>query len=196
MSTAEKRYITPTQYLAIERQADFKSEYFNGEMFAMTGASRRHNLIVGNTHGELRQQLKERACEAYMNDMRVKVSPTGLYTYPDVAVVCDDPEFEDAEVDTLLNPNVIIEVLSDSTEAYDRGRKFEQYRQLDSLREYILIAQDRVHVEHFVRDSDDRWILTESADLDDELTLPSIQCSLQVRDIYDKVAFDESDTST
>ena len=139
MSLQPKPRLTPEDYLALERSADFKSEYFDGEIFAMTGASEPHNTIVANTLSEIRQQLKKRPCKVYANDMRVKVDPTGLYTYPDVVVVCGKARLEDAHLDTLLNPTLIVEVLSDSTEAYDRGRKFEHYRKLESLAEYVLI---------------------------------------------------------
>ena len=192
MSSAPKTFLTPAEYLAIERRAEIKHEYFNGEMFAMIGATRKHNLIAGNIFGEIHAQLKERPCEVYMNDMRVKVNTSGLYTYPDLAVVCDEPQFEDAEVDTLLNPNVIVEVLSESTEAYDRGRTFEHYRQIESLNEYILIAQDRVHVEHFVRAEVGRWILSEHMERDVTIELPTVDCLICVRDIYAKVEIDES----
>ena len=139
MSTAPKTYLTQADYLHRERAAEGKSEFYRGEMFAMAGASREHNLIVGNLVTSLNLQLRDRDCQVYPSDMRVKVSPTGLYTYPDVSVACENPEFEDAQGDTLLNPRVLVEVLSDSTEAYDRGPKFEQYRQLASLRDYLLI---------------------------------------------------------
>ena len=123
---------TPEQYLALERRAEFRNEYDNGTIRAMSGASRLHNLIAGNLHGEIRSQLRDRPCESYVTDMRVRVTPAGLYTYPDVVVVCGEPRFEDGELDTLLNPTVLAEVLSPSTAAYDRGRKFAQYQRLDS----------------------------------------------------------------
>ena len=149
MSTAAKSRHTPEQYLAIERAAVFRSEFFRGEMFAMVGASRKHNLIAGNIFGELRQQFKDRKCEVYQSDMRVKVNATGLHTYPDVVATCDEPRFEDNQVDTLVNPKVIVEVLSPSTELWDRGKKFEHYRNIPSLREYVLISHDHVLVERF-----------------------------------------------
>ena len=151
-----KTELTPEAYLAIERQAAYKSEYFNGEMFAMAGASPHHVLIVTNVASELRWQLKKRLCTVFSTDLRVKVSTTGLYTYPDVTVVCGQPQFDDEHQDTLLNPTLIVEVLSQSTKDSDRGEKFEQYRTLESLREYILIAQNRCHVEQFVRQPDNR----------------------------------------
>ena len=189
MSAVPKPHLTPQQYLARERQAETKSEYLRGEMFAMSGASREHNLIAGNVNRKLGEQLRERECEVYQADMRVKVSPTGLYTYPDVTVVCGEPEFEDAEVDTLLNPKVLVEVLSPSTADYDRGGKFTHYRRLPSLQEYVLISQDRPLVEHYVRQGQDEWLLTEQSSLQDTLILPSIQCQLPLSEIYLKVQF-------
>ena len=189
MNPQLKPRLTPEDYLAIERSAEFKSEYFDGEIFAMTGASRAHNTIVLNIGSEIRQHLKNRPCKAYVNDMRVKVSPTGLYTYPDVIVVCGKEQFDDAHLDTLLNPTLIIEVLSDSTEAYDRGRKFEHYRKFESLAEYVLIAQHRPHVESYRRQPDQRWVFAESDGLDSSLRLDAIDCELALAEIYDKVEF-------
>src|SRR5919108_290049 len=177
---------TPEEYLALERAARHKSEYVNGRIYALAGASRAHNLIAGNVFAELRAQLRGRPCEAYINDMRVKVSQTGLYTYPDVAALCGEPQFEDAHLDTLLNPTVIVEVLSESTEGYDRGEKFAHYRRLESLREYVLIAQDKVRIERYVRDGE-RWVLTEIDSLDDTLALASIGCELRLREVYERV---------
>jgi Uma2 family endonuclease len=186
---------TPDHYLALERQATHRSEYINGHIFAMAGASRQHNLIAGNVFGELRAQLRGRPCEAYINDMRVKVGVTGLYTYPDVAALCGEPHFEDRHLDTLLNPSVIVEVLSPSTEAYDRGEKFAHYRRLESLRDYVLIAQDKVRVEHYVRQGD-QWILSEASDLSSVVHLSSIGCDLVLLDIYDKVEFPNTEAGT
>ncbi|MEZ5583175.1 MAG: Uma2 family endonuclease [Candidatus Competibacteraceae bacterium] len=177
----------PEDYLALERSADYKSEYLNGEMFAMTGASEAHNLIVANIIRELSIQLKKRPCKVYPSDMRVKVDPTGLYTYPDVTVVCGPTRFDDAHKDTLVNPTVIIEVLSESTEGYDRGQKFEHYRKLDSLTDYLLVAQNRPHVERHHRQPKDQWLLTETNDLQTSLRLDSIDCELVLAEIYDKV---------
>lgn len=183
---AKESEYTPDQYLALERKAEYKSEYVNGRIFAMAGASRQHNQITFNIAGELRLQLKGRACIAYSNDMRVKVPQTGLYSYPDVVATCNEPKFEDTFVDTLLNPTVIIEVLSDSTEVYDRGEKFAHYRRLSSLEEYILVAQHRICLEHYARQGE-RWILTEISELDGIALLDSIGCTLPLKEIYDKV---------
>ena len=196
MSAVPKPFLTPQEYLSRERRAETKSEYLRGEMFAMSGASREHNLIVGNVSRELGQQLRQRPCEVYQADMRVKVSPTGLYTYPDVTVVCGEPQFEDAEVDTLLNPTVLVEVLSPSTADYDRGGKFAHYRRLASLQEYVLISQDGPLVEHYVRQDSDQWLLTEQRGLEDMLVLPSIGCRIPLAEIYLKIRFAPTEEET
>jgi Uma2 family endonuclease len=188
MSTATKLKYTPEEYLALERKSPTKHEYSRGEIFAMAGTSRPHKLIAGNFFAEIRAQLKGRRCEAYITEMRVSVTATGLYTYPDVVVVCGERLFQDSEVDTLLNPTVIAEVLSESTEAYDRGAKFRNYRRIPSLREYVLIAQDRMSVERYTRQGDE-WVLTEAAGPDAELRLDSIDCSVPLRLIYERVEF-------
>jgi Uma2 family endonuclease len=187
MSLQPKTHLTPEEYLALERKAEYKSEYFAGEMFAMAGASERHISIVANVMYLLVGQLKGRPCKAYSNDMRVRVSPTGLFTYPDVVVVCGQPQFADEQKDTLLNPTLIVEVLSECTKDYDRGEKFEHYRTLTSLSEYVLIAQDKYHVEHFVRQPDNRWLLSETNRLEDVIHLSSIACDLALAEVYDKV---------
>lgn len=178
--------ISPEEYLARERRADRKSEYFGGEIFAMSGASPAHVLIVTNVVSEFREQLRGRDCRVYSTDLRVKVSATGLYTYPDVVVVCDAPRFEDEHADTLVNPKVIVEVLSKTTQDYDRGAKFEQYRTIESFLEYVLIAQDKPHVEHFTRQPDGRWILAETNRIDDRIELESVGVHLALADVYEK----------
>ena len=190
MSVQEKELLTPEAYLALERQARDKSEYFAGEMFAMSGASRRHNLISLNIGAELRAQLRHRPCEVYTSDMRVKVGPTGLYTYPDVVVVCGEPAFEDTLGDTLLNPTVLVEVLSQSTEDYDRGRKLEHYRSLPSLQEYLLVSQERAHIVHYVRHFDVSWLLSDTLGLEASISLRSIECEVALSEIYAKVRFE------
>ena len=187
MSSQAQQPYTPEEYLALERQAPYKSEYCAGDIFAMAGASRWHNLIVTNVVRELSLQLKGRPCTTYPSDMRLKISPTGLYAYPDVTVVCGEAQFEDTQQDTLLNPTLIVEVLSDSTEAYDRGGKFAHYRKLASLLEYVLITQTKPHLEHYVRQPDNRWLLAEVDSLRDTLHFPSIDCHLALAEVYDKV---------
>ena len=187
-SAAVQSRLTPEEYLTLERKAITKSEYRDGRMHPMSGASREHNIICGNIFVALHLQLQERTCEIYSNDMRLNVSAAGLYTYPDILVVCDEPRFEDANVDTLLNPTALFEVLSPSTEAYDRGAKFGYYRQLDSMQEYTLVSQDFMRVEHYLRHNE-QWILTEFGSLDDVVQLTSINCELPLREIYAKVEF-------
>jgi len=181
-----KPYLTPAEYLTFERQAKYRSEYFEGKIFAMAGATEPHNQIVLNVGGELYRQLKRRPCKAYVSDMRVKISATGLYTYPDVVAVCGTPRFEDSHTDTLLNPTVIIEVLSPSTESYDRGKKFEHYRTLDSLKEYVLIAQDECRVEYYSKQPYQQWLKIEINRLQDSVELSTIQCRLDLVEVYDK----------
>jgi Uma2 family endonuclease len=179
--------LTPQEYLEIERRAERKSEFFNGEMWAMVGAGKEHVAITLNVGSEFRQQLKGRPCSAYVADLRVAVSDSGLYTYPDVVVVCGEARFDDEHPDTLLNPTLIVEVPSESTEAYDRGDKFAHYQRLPSLREYVLIAQDRVRVEHYSRQSGGQWLLTVAERLEDTVELPAIGCRLSLAEVYDKV---------
>src|SRR5438067_8993045 len=166
-------YISPEEYLRRERLAEYKSEYLNGEIFAMAGASEQHNLIAGNIFGELREQLKTGSCRAYTSDMRVRVRSNGLYTYPDVIVVCGEPQFEDKEVDSLVNPTMLIEVLSPSTERYDRIAKTSYYRTIDSLAEYLLVAQDEISLEQYVINADGQWIMLECLTHDAVIVLPS-----------------------
>lgn len=189
MTVQTKPYLSPQEYLALERSAEYKSEYLNGEMIAMSGASREHVLIVLNLASGLKRQLQQRPCEIYVNDLRVQVSATGLYTYPDVAVVCEEPRFEDEHRDTLLNPILIVEVLSPSTESYDRGRKFEQYRTLESLQEYLLVSQDRPRVEQFIRQDGNVWLFKDIAGLGQVVSLASVACGIGLAEIYDKIAF-------
>ena len=181
------------EYLAIERESKVRSEFHRGQMFAMGGASRRHNLIVTNLVACLHRQFVNRPCEVYPADMRVKVSETGLYTYPDVVVACDGPRFDDSESDTLLNPIVVFEILSKSTEAYDRGKKFEHYRRIPSLREYVLISQDSRQFECFSRATEsESWLFSEANEKDVNLTIPSIDCTISLVEIYAKIVFADS----
>jgi Uma2 family endonuclease len=187
-SVAAEKYITPEEYLAAERWAKVKSEYIYGEVFAMSGASRAHNLITVDITTELNIQLRRQGCEIYSGDMRVRTSSTGSYFYPDAVVVCDKPRFEDNVFDTLLNPILVVEVLSPSTEVYDKGEKFAHYQELASLREYLLVSQDRIHVEHF-RLIETQWTGKALHTPEDVLLLNSIECKLPLRDIYTRVTF-------
>lgn len=178
---------TVEEYLAFERASPTKHEYYAGDIFAMVGARRLHVLIVTNLVSSLDRRLSDRPCEVYSNDMRLKVSSTGLYTYPDVAVVCGEPQFEDVETDTLLNPQVVIEVLSKSTRDYDLGEKFEHYRSVESLTDYVLISQDAYHVEHRSRKPDGEWNIAELDGLEATLVLESIDCALPISEIYRRI---------
>jgi Uma2 family endonuclease len=188
MSTQAKPFLTPEQYLEIERKAEFKSEYYQGEMFAMGGARFAHTVVVSNISGELHQQLRRGPCTVSSSDLRVRVSATGLYTYPDVVVVCD-PQFLDGHFDVVLNPVLLVEVLSPSTEAYDRGRKFKHYRAIESLQAYLMLASDRVQADLYTRQPDGGWLLTSASNQEDVLSLPSIGCQLTLADLYEKVDF-------
>lgn len=187
MAVEAQRRWTAEEYLALERQAELKSEFHAGEIFAMAGASRRHNLINGNLFAALHPQVVGRGCEIYASDMRVLIPDTELFTYPDLTIVCDEPQFRDEELDTLLNPTLVAEVLSSSTEDYDRGRKFAHYRTLPSLRGYLLVAQDRVHAELFTRQPDDRWLLSETDEISVTLELSVIEVTLALGDVYARV---------
>lgn len=188
MSTVRTTKLSPQEYLALERQAPYKSEYYNGEVFAFAGATESHNLIVVNVLTLFNLQLKTKPCKVYPSDMRVKVSETGLYTYPDVTVVCGEAQLEDERLDTLLNPTVIVEVLSPSTEKDYRIVKFAHYRRLPSVNAYILIAQDSVRLEQYVRETDGRWLLSDYSDLEVTADIHSIDCKLPLKDVYNKVS--------
>jgi len=189
MSTlAAQTYLTPAEYLNMKRKAVTKNEYLSGQVLAMSGASNAHNIITMNTANQLYNQLVDQECEVYANEMRVRANPAVSYFYPDVVVVCGEPRFEDDTFDTLLNPILVVEVLSPSTAAFDRGEKFEHYKQLVSLQEYILISQDRVRVECY-RHQGTRWLHHTFGSLEDALSLASIECEVPLRAIYRRVRF-------
>ena len=194
MSTAAKPYYTEAEYLARERRAKHKSEYYRGEIFAMAGATREHNLISVNVASELRSQLKKRECEVYPSDMRIRL-PSGLYTYPDVTVACGQLKFLDDEVDTLLNPTILVVVLSASTEAYDRGAKAQQYRNLESLAHYVLVASAKRHIEVHTRQANRGWVISETSDIAATVDLPAIGCQLSLAEVYDKVPFEQNEST-
>jgi Uma2 family endonuclease len=194
MSTQPKTFLTEAEYLDLDRRSEVKNEYLNGEIFKTAAVSRWHALIEMNIGRELSQQLKGRACEAYSN-LRLRVTPTRLYTYPDVMVVCGDPQFADDEKDTLLNPILVVEVLSPSTQDCDRGGKFEHYRRLPSLVEYVIVEQSAPRVEHRVRQSVDRWLFTAIEGLDRTVQLDSIGCLLHLAEVYDKVQWPAEEPS-
>jgi Uma2 family endonuclease len=186
MATDPHRRLTIPEYLAFERQAETKNDYLEGEIFAMGGASRQHNRITLNVAVELETQLEDGDCEVFSSEMRVR-TPTDLFTYPDVLVVCGPADFDDSELDTLLNPVLVIEVLSKSTEAYDRVTKLAHYRTIPALKEVLLIAQNKVHVEQLVRQASSEWLFREIDDLEAEVELASIGCVLRLRRVYRRV---------
>jgi Uma2 family endonuclease len=189
MSTQPKTLLSPEEYLAIERKAEYKSEYYDGVMYAMAGVQRAHNRIAWNLYNELGSCFRSRPCEGFTSDMRVR-SVAHHYTYPDASALCGEPMFLDGAVDTLLNPSLIVEVLSPSTEAYDRGRKFELYQSISSLREYLLLAADRVHADLYTRQGSGLWLRSSGGAPEDVVTLESVGCKLKLADLYDKVEFD------
>jgi Uma2 family endonuclease len=189
MSSLPRAFVTPEEYLEYDRRSEIKHEYYNGEMFAMAGGSRAHAVIGTNIVVALGQQFKGRQCELYSGNLRLRITKTGLYTYPDVMVVCGEAKLADDQKDTLLNPVLIIEVRSPSTGDYDRGKKFEDYRTLPSLLEYLTVAQNEPHIEHWARQPEDRWLLTEYRDPAQTLQLASIGCTLPLSEMYDKIEF-------
>ena len=188
----QRKYISPEEYLATERESLERHEYFDGEIFQMAGASLNHAAITGNVGAELHAQLKGRDCRVLQTDMRVHIPKTGLFTYPDILVVCGKPQLlPDKYLDTLTNPTLIIEVLSSSTEDYDKGAKFDNYRSLESLREYVLVSHDTKKVMRYTKQTDGSWNLMDFIGDKTEIELVSIECTLAFEDIYDKVDFNE-----
>jgi Uma2 family endonuclease len=190
VSTEPRARITPEEYLALERKAEVRSEYLDGEMFAMSGSTRIHNTIVLNIATEMNLQFMGRPCEVHALDLRIKVAASGLYTYPDVAAMCGEPVFEDSYRDTWTNPQLILEVLSESTESYDRGRKSSHYRGIASLREYVLVSQKECRIERFTRQQDGAWLYSEITDPSGSLELTSVACRIPLARVYHKVDFD------
>jgi Uma2 family endonuclease len=188
MSVPATQRLTPQEYLALERESDIKHEFYDGQAFAMAGASLAHARIVANLVIALQSRLGGR-CEALSSDMRVKVGANGLHTYPDVVVICSKPQLEDQVQDTLLNPGIIFEVLSPSTERYDRGRKFALYQGLESLTDYLLVSQDMARVEHFAREDAGHWRFTAYDGLDSVVEIESIQCNIPAADIFARIDF-------
>jgi Uma2 family endonuclease len=155
----------------------------------MVSGTIRHGQIVGNTSSSLHAQLRQRDSYEFATALRIHAPTTGLYTYPDIVVVCGEPQLEDAHQDTLLNPTALIEVLSPSTESHDRGKKFQHYRSIASLQEYVLIEQENPRIERYLRQANDQWLLSDAVGMDTALTLPSIGCELRLQDVYEKVTF-------
>ena len=193
MCAQAQPHLTPEQYLAAERSAEFRHEFYNGQTYAMSGGSFRHAQIIGNLTAELHTGLKKRPCSVVSSELRLRVSPDGLYTYPDVMVICGDPRFADDQRDTLLNPALIVEVLSPSTEAYDRGFKSAQYRTVESLEEYALVSQSEPRVEVFRRQAGAQWLFSEAIGLESVCHFESLDCAVPLSEIYAKVAFSPDD---
>ena len=190
MAALPRIRFTVQEYLALDRVSDRRFEYINGDIVLIAGASREHNIINNNLGGILYAQLRQKPREVYTADMRVHISATEGYAYPDQVVVCGEPRFHSkTKPDTLLNPTVIIEVLSDTTADYDRGAKFENYRRIPSLQEYLLVSQTACHVVHYTRQPNGAWTLTETSAPDDTVELPAIQCRLPLAEVYAKVEF-------
>jgi Uma2 family endonuclease len=192
MSTQRNTYVSPEEYLAFEREAEYKSEYVDGVIYAMTGASLNHIQIVSNITHALSGQLNARPCRVLSNEMKVRMPDSRKFFYPDLTVLCDKPQFHDERTDIILNPLLIIEVLSKSTEAFDRGAKFQAYQGLDSLREYLLVAQDKPVVEQYVRQPDGSWMYRVVIGLESSLLLPSAECTLGLSEVYHQVEWDQT----
>lgn len=191
MIPQEKQKMTPEEYLEFEKDSEFKHEYFDGEVFAMVGARKNHNRVSSNTSSILWNQLRSTQCDVFISDMRVKIAEIDKYTYPDIVVACDKVEFIEEELDSLVNPVVIIEILSDTTESYDRGLKFTHYRLIESLQEYILISQYHCQVEKFKRDNEKKgiWIYSSVEDINASVKIDSINCELALSEVYHRVEF-------
>lgn len=194
MSSLPEPYYTPEEYLKLERRAEHKSEYLFGHIYAMAGASPEHITINVNTASSLHTQLRGSSCRVYANDLRVKVPSREFYTYPDLAVICGELQSDELDAHTFVNPKVIIEILSPTTAAYDRGDKFIYYQQIQSLTDYVLIAQDRPRVEHFARQGNQEWLLHIVDSLEGSLQIDSISCSFPLSDIYEDIVFQGNPT--
>jgi Uma2 family endonuclease len=191
MTTQTVTYVTPDEYLAAERLSDYRSEYLDGGVYPMTGGSVNHILITGNVTAELISQLRTRPYRVLAIDLKVRMPDSRKFFYPDVTVVCGELRFHDDRRDIILNPDLVIEVLSPSTEAFDRGAKFKAYRTIESLKEYVLVSQDKPLIEQFIRNGDGKWTYTTAEGLESSLALPSIECTLNLSAVYDKVDFNQ-----
>jgi Uma2 family endonuclease len=194
VASRKPQYFTLKEYLAMEAVSETKHGYFYGEIYAMAGASPNHNRISSSTIGSLIAQLAKRPCDVFGSDQRVRVSGVH-YAYPDISIVCGKPEFDDKKPATLLNPTVLIEVLSSSTEDDDRRIKALHFRERETVQEYLLIAQDKIHIEHWVRDAEDAWRVKFTISQNAVLELQSINCTLALADMYAKVDFEDQAAS-
>ncbi len=187
LALKKPKLYTSAEYLEFERQSEVKHELIDGEIFERASPAKSHNLIAGNVLRLLGNQLLERECNAFGSDMRVKITATEKYTYPDVVAICGEEIYEDKTEDTLINPQLIIEVLSKSTEGYDRGAKFEYYQTIESFAEYVLISQEPFRVEQYVRKNKNEWTYFEFRKPEDIVKLISIDCEMSLQDIYHKI---------
>jgi len=187
--------LTSAEYLEVERKAVFRSEFFLGQMVAMAGGSARHSRIKTNLLSQLNILLKGQDCVTYDGDLRIKC-PTGLYTYPDASVICSGLVFEDDREDTVLNPRLVVEVLSRSTEAYDRGKKFDHYRTIPSLQEYVLVSQEEPMIQWFFRNDDNTWTMNAVSSRDQSANLLSVGIKLSLADVYDRLDFTPQETES
>jgi len=189
MPETAQKIITPEEYFAMEESAEYKSEYYYGEIFAMSGASHNHNMIAVNIIAALHGSLRNSECVVYGSDMKVQVDEAVHYTYPDVSVVCGDIEFAQGRDDIIRNPAVIFEILSESTKDYDRGSKFTAYRKIKSLKDYIIVDQYACHAEYFYKDESGRWTLEEFTNSDDRFIIRAIDAELSLNTVYERVKF-------
>lgn len=189
MTTQTITYVTPDEYLAAERLSDYRSEYLDGGVYPMTGGSINHNQITINLILELGAQLRARPCRVLGVDLKVRLPDSRKFFYPDVVTVCDELQVHDERKDVILNPDLVIEVLSPSTEAFDRGAKFRAYQTIESLKEYVLVSQNEPLIEQYVRNGEGKWTYRAAAGLESSLALPSIECTLSLSAVYDKVEF-------
>jgi Uma2 family endonuclease len=196
MSAPPQHRYSLAEYLKREETAYYKSQFYHGEIFAMTGGTPNHNTAAGNTFASLHEQLRGSGCRPFNSDQRIRIPANGLLTYPDISVVCGDLELDDQDPNAINNPLVIVEVLSKSTESYDRGKKFDLYRELPSLREYLLISQETPHIERFVRQDDGTWNLAVFKGLDAELDLQSVNVKLTLAAVYNNVTFPPEEEAT
>lgn len=189
MTTQTVTHVTPDEYLAAERLSDYRSEYLDGGVYPMTGASLNHGRVIINVATELALQLRERDCDVLVADMKVRLQESRKFFYPDVCVLCGAPQFHDERKDIILNPDFIVEVLSPSTEAFDRGAKFKAYKTIESLKEYLLVSQNEPSIEQFVRNGDGKWTYAAVEGLESSIALPSIECTLNLSAVYKRVEF-------
>jgi Uma2 family endonuclease len=183
-------YISAEDYLTQERIAMEKHEYYQGEIFAMSGASLKHNIIFSNLFTDIGSKLKGKGCRPYGSDLRIHIPKNTLYTYPDISIFCENPDLTDDKFDTATNPSVLIELLSKFTRNYDKGEKFTLYRDIDSLKEYILVDTEKIFVEKHIRNADNSWQLTDYRSLDNSFSIETVDCIFSLKDIYEGISFE------